>query len=419
MKEKKDILFLCQFFYPEYISSATLPCDTAAALAKAGYTVDVLCGVPGEYAEGEPSPRRETVKGIGIRRLRYLRMDKRSRVGRLVNHISFTLSVLLHFFTLSRYRAVIVYSNPPMLPWAAALAKRVFGTRLVFVAYDLYPEAAIVAKAAGESGLMSRMMRHINRVVFTRADRVVALSGEMREFILKNRPVSEDRVAVIPNWYEDLGPAGKPGPENRFYAEYSGCFVVSYLGNMGTMQDMDTVLEAVRLLRSDPSIRFLFAGHGNKLEELRRAVEEEGLENARVLDFLHGRDFQDALEISGCAVVSLIPGAAGLCCPSKTYSYMMKGIPLLAVMGSSDIARDTKAGAGICVENGDAAGMAAAIRRMRDEPETWNAMRRRCREIYLERYTAEIAARRYVELMGDILSPGRPDERKEWKDDAT
>ena len=33
MKHKKDIVFLCQFFYPEYISSAQLPFDTAAALA--------------------------------------------------------------------------------------------------------------------------------------------------------------------------------------------------------------------------------------------------------------------------------------------------------------------------------------------------------------------------------------------------
>ena len=28
MKKKRDILFLCQVFYPEYISSAQLPYDT-------------------------------------------------------------------------------------------------------------------------------------------------------------------------------------------------------------------------------------------------------------------------------------------------------------------------------------------------------------------------------------------------------
>ena len=39
---KKDILFLCQFFYPEYISSAVLPFDTAKALHQAGFSVEVL-----------------------------------------------------------------------------------------------------------------------------------------------------------------------------------------------------------------------------------------------------------------------------------------------------------------------------------------------------------------------------------------
>lgn len=403
MQKKKDVLFLCQFFYPEYVSSATLPFDTAAALKRAGYTVDALCGWPKEYTRGETIPAREEKDGIRIRRLRYLQPDKRSRLGRLVNQFSFTAAVLLRLPVLARYRAVVVYSNPPILPWAAALAKRLFGTRLVFVAYDLYPEAAVAAGAAGENGLMSQVMRYVNRAVFTRADRVVALSTEMREFILKNRPVSGDRVVVIPNWYKDEGESGPPGPENRFYQEYAGCFVVSYLGNMGTMQDMDTVLEAVRLLRDEPSIRFLFAGHGNKLEEIRRTVEEEGLENARVLGFLHGKDYQDALEISDCAVVSLIPGSTGLCVPSKTYGCMMRGLPLLAVMGDSDIARDAESGAGFRVENGDGAAMAAAIRRMWDDPEGTARMRRRCRSIYLEKYTAEAAAERYVNLMRALL----------------
>ena len=64
---KRDILFLCQFFYPEYVSSATLPFDTALALARAGYTVDALCGYPKEYADGQMPPRQEVHEGIHIR----------------------------------------------------------------------------------------------------------------------------------------------------------------------------------------------------------------------------------------------------------------------------------------------------------------------------------------------------------------
>lgn len=404
MQGKRDILFLCQFFYPEYVSSATLPFDTAIALKNAGYTVDALCGYPKEYSTGEKVPWREEKDGICIRRLAYLQMSKQSKLGRLVNYLSFTIAAMLHLFTLARYRVVIVYSNPPLLPWVAALAKQIFQTKLIFVAYDLYPELAIVAEAAGEGGMISRVMRHINHVVFSRADCVVALSSEMRRYILKNRTVAGETVTVIPNWYQDMGVAGSAGAENRFYQDYEGRFVVSYLGNMGTVQDMDTILEAARLLRDDSTIRFLLAGHGNKLEKLRQTVCVEGLENVKVLDFLHGKDFQDALEISDCAVVSLIQGSTGLCVPSKTYSYMMRGIPLLVIMEDSDIARDVESGAGVRVKNGDATGMAAAICRMRDNPDILKAMRCRCRSVYLENYTAEIAAKRYVDMLRAVLS---------------
>jgi len=70
MREKRDIVFLCQFFHPEYISSAQLPFDTAKALQKAGLSVDVICGYPKEYYTGAPVPREETLEGIRIHRLK-------------------------------------------------------------------------------------------------------------------------------------------------------------------------------------------------------------------------------------------------------------------------------------------------------------------------------------------------------------
>ena len=75
---KKDILFLCQFFYPEYISSAQLPFDTAKALRKAGFSVEVLCGYPREYSDTANVPKTETVEGISIRRLKYIQLTSRS-----------------------------------------------------------------------------------------------------------------------------------------------------------------------------------------------------------------------------------------------------------------------------------------------------------------------------------------------------
>ena len=150
---------------------------------------------------------------------------------------------------------------------------------------------------------------------------------------------------------------------------------------------------------------FLFAGHGNKLETLKRIAQEEKIENVQVCRFLHGQDFRDALAASGCALVSLEKGATGLCVPSKTYCYMMQGIPLLAIMDECDIVRDIESGAGAWVRNGESGKLAQIIRRLREDPGKLQAMGRRSRELYLEKYTAQTGTQKYVALFRQLLQP--------------
>ena len=403
MKKSRDILFLCQFFYPEYISSAQLPFDTVKALQADGFSVDVLCGYPHEYLDGKDIPQKEEIDGIHIHRLKYIQTGRAGFLGRLINYFSFTFMVLLHLLKTAKYKAVVVYSNPPILPWIASWAKVLFGTKLIFVSYDLYPEVATITNTLREGNIICRLMNHINKCVFRRADSVIALSSEMKEFILENRDISKEKVTVIPNWYQDRGEPSRDLTDNVFREVTKGKFVVSYFGNMGTMQDMETILGAMRELKNDPDVFFLFAGHGNKMETLKQIVAEEALPNIAIHDFLHGKDFADALAISDCALVSLERGATGLCVPSKTYSYMMQGIPLLAVMDDCDIVRDIEEGAGLWVRNGESLKMAEAIRQMKDFPEKQKTMRQTCRRIYLENYTTDICTKKYVTLFCSLL----------------
>ena len=402
MKKTRDILFLCQFFYPEYISSAQLPYDTVRALRKDGFTVDVLCGYPHEYLDGKDIPVMEEIDGVRIHRLKYIQTGRAGFLGRIINYFSFTFMVLLNLLKTAKYRAVVVYSNPPILPWIASWAKILFGCKLMFVSYDLYPEVATVTNTLREGNIICRLMNHINKCVYRRADSVVALSSEMKEFILKNREITSEKVTVIPNWYEDRGEFSRDLSDNVFQDIAKDKFVVSYFGNMGTMQDMDTILGAIRELKED-DIFFLFAGHGNKMEKLKQIVSEEGISNVVIHDFLHGKNFRDALAVSDCALVSLEKGATGLCVPSKTYSYMMQGIPLLAIMDESDIVRDIEEGAGLWVRNGESMKMAEAIRQLKDDPERQRNMRQTCRRIYLEKYTTDICTQKYVTLFRNLL----------------
>lgn len=409
IKKKLDVLFLCQFFHPEYISSATLPFDTAEALAKEGYSVGALCGYPKEYNNGKKAPIKEIYKGITIRRLRYIQLGRKHAIGRFINYFSFTLSVALNFFRLMNCKAVIVYSNPPILPVIPAIANSLFKTKLIFVCYDVYPEMAYITNSIAKSSLTSKVMIAANRIIFKHITKVVALSNEMKAYLLEHRSLlTNDKIEVIPNWFEninldDISKASKNVLFRNVKTENS--FLVSYFGNAGICQDLDIIIEAIRTLKSDKDIKFLFAGHGSKMDKLKDIVKNESLSNVTILGYLHDQDFHDALSISDCFLLSLFDGLTGLCVPSKIYSYMIAGKPIIAIIGkSSDIAKDLINNyAGYVIEPGESGKLINIILELENNDEKKKVMGLNSKKVFLEKYTKEICTRKYISLIDVIL----------------
>ena len=393
-------MFNCQYFYPEYVTASSLAFDAAKALSNAGFTVDALCGYPKEYCNERGIPSEETVDGVNIRRVRYLQLDRKNPLGRLINYISFFISMLFQFFNLKHYKIIVTYSTPHVLPFLAAMAGKFFGTKHIFVCFDVYPEIAVNSGATREKSLMSSFMRFVNKRVYIRAAKVVALSTEMRDFIINNRDISPENVVVIPNWHKDLKEKNSESDEALCLKKKP--FTVSYLGNMGTCQDMDTIISAMELLKDDENIRFVFAGHGNKVADMEKASEKFG--NGKVYGFLQGDEYKRVLSDSDCYLVSLEKSIVGLGVPSKTYSYMMMGKPIISIMDDCDINRDIEAyNCGFAIKNNDPRALVSAIQKIARNPELQKEMGEGSRRVFEEKYTADICLKSYVDMLNDLI----------------
>lgn len=401
--QKKDLLFLCQFFYPETNSSSTLPFDTARYMASQGLSVDALVGYPKEFTAHRHLPLTETIEGVEIRRIRYLHLNRKSRLGRLINYFSFTLGVWMNFSRLKRYRAVMVYSNPPVLPIVAIRAKRKYGTRFFYVSYDVYPEVAYATKSLAPGSCLSRVMDWINARLFRCADGVVALTDEMRAYLLAHRAgLSPDRVFTIPNWAHEKALEAYPEGDARFGFR-DDQFVVSYFGNMGICQDMETLLAAAELLKDDDRIGFLIAGYGSKWGAVEARIRTRGLKNVRLIRYLVGEDFRQALARSSCYIVSLERGLTGLVAPSKYYSYLQGGRPVIAIVEKQsylfeEVERER---IGRSVNIGDGQGLCDAITAMAEAPKACTRMGQRARVLYEEKYSYTLAMAQYHALITD------------------
>ena len=391
---------MCQFFYPEYNSSATLPFDTAKYLAANGMTVDALVGYPKEYSADKHLPLTETVDDVTIHRLKYLQLNRVGKLGRLINYFSFTFRVWTKIFFLKHYKTVIVYSNPPILPIIPIKAKKKYGTKIVFVAYDVYPEVAYASQTLTPDSIISKIMGTINKQLYKSVDCVVALTDEMKGFLLANRPqLTEDRVVTIANWAHEQ----KSQPDHEAYERFGykeNQFVVSYFGNMGTCQDVDTMLEAAEQLKDDERIKFLIIGHGNKKDMVEDRIRERKLKNMQLLYFLTGKDFQQAVAISSCCIVSLEKGLKGTCAPSKYYSYLQGGKPVLAVVEKdSYIATEVeKEQIGYSVEISDGTALKNSIIKMLEDPEKRMEMGKRAMNLYDKNYAYDKAMEKYYQM---------------------
>ncbi|MCP4049977.1 MAG: glycosyltransferase family 4 protein, partial [bacterium] len=128
MKNKKEsgkteLLVCCQLFYPELISTGLTLTELCESLSDAGVDIEVLCAPPTIMDRKSDVPETIIYKGITIKRVWSTRFPKLNITGKLTNHITYTLSILLHLIKCPE-KPVLVLTNPPLLaPFIALILK--------------------------------------------------------------------------------------------------------------------------------------------------------------------------------------------------------------------------------------------------------------------------------------------------------
>lgn len=357
--KNRDVVFLCQFFYPEYITSALLPFQTAKFLAKKGMKVSAICGYPGEYLHNNKSsiPILEEVDTIEITRVRYLQLKRDSMIKRMINYFSFVLMMFTKLMKIGRHKVIVVYSNPPILPIIALIAKWLFKSKIVFVSYDIYPEIAVKTEILNPKSISTTFMKWLNTKLFNQADLIVALSNEMKDEIIGLRNCDPNKVSVIENWATEENVVERDISINSSDSDVKKSITITYLGNMGIPQDLDTIIGAITdsRIKNNPLIKFVFAGHGNQKEKLIDAVKVHKIHNVTVQDYLVGNAYKKVVDDTDIFLLSLKNELAGLAVPSKFYTYVMMNKYILSIINSdTDIARNsTKLEIGTSIDNGD------------------------------------------------------------------
>ncbi len=365
-----NLLVICPHFDPDVAPTGVVMSRIAHELIARGHRLHVVTSLPWYQHHAIDAGwdgqlvRTERTEWGRISRVHPFPTDKRNIPARALAFGGFTaLATVVGATSATRPDAVLAMSPPLTLGMAGRFAASVRRAPMVFNIQDVFPDVAI------ELGLLSgarviRVARALERLSYRMSDAVTVLSDDLADNVRSKITIGLDgeaalkqaeKVRVIPNFVDTAAivPAAR---ENAYREEHGllGRTVVMYAGNVGFSQSLDLVLSAARsFLTQRPEVVFVINGGGAARPDLERAASD--LPNVRFVAMQPIERLPEVLAAGDIHVVPLRAGLAWSSVPSKLYSILAAGRPIVAsVDAGTEVERTIdRAGAGLAVAPDD------------------------------------------------------------------
>ena len=364
----KRILVVTQYIYPENFKSNELVFE----LAKRGYKVDVLTGIPnypeGVFYKGYNVFKRRVEKKDGVNFYRCLQLPrgrKATGFGLALNYLSFvvsgTLWVLFYFAWKKRYDAIITHEPSPITQLIPACILGIIRNIKVYSwIMDIWPDSMKLSVSKRLYNAVSPVLTAITEWTYSHSFRILVTSRGFENLICRNKDFHE-KIIYFPNWSVDMSAINS---QNKLINLPDG-FKIMLAGNLGDGQNLEAVGQCMLMLRDYKEIKWVFVGDGSRKAWLESFIAENNLtENALML----GRFPSDAMPFlfkEADALLATLKGGyefLDMTVPARLQSYMSAGKPILAMLGKGSQDLINEADCGYAVDPSDYKALSIVIK---------------------------------------------------------
>lgn len=410
---KKKILIHTLIFSPDGVSTAYLYNDIALAFQKRGWDVVVLSTTPHfnvveEQLAEQPLKwgvwglyKKSSFKGIPVYHVPQKKF--KSTLLRLVGFVYWHIvSFLMALFM--KNIDVILSPSPPLTigrlnNWLGKLK----GCKVVYNVQEIYPDILNKPKTS----LVHKVLSKMEYKVYNKSAAVTTIDQVFYDTIV-DRFEDKSKLHIIPNFVDtDLYKSGVSTAEldKSLFPENDNIKLL-YAGNIGWAQDWKPLVKLAEKTRNLP-VEYFLIGMG----KMRSWVEEQkqtlGLDKLHILDYQPRHMMPAILAYSDLQYIFMTPESEGMGFPSKVYTIMACGRPLLVCSGENTPIVNFLKPIGCAKLITD-----HALDRKTDEMTQWLAgmTREKLREmgakgetIVKAEYAKEIVTNKYVELVNSLL----------------
>jgi len=410
------ILLLNEYYPPDTSATAKMAAQVAEALAQR-HQVTVVAGRPSYDPEARypyAVLRRGMRNKVTVECVGSTAFPRHQMPRRVANYLSYLALAVPRALAL-RPDIILAMTDPPVAGIAGALIARLAGRPFVYNIRDLYPDMAVGGDIVRAGKWVARW-ESLHRWALKQAARVIVLGDDMRERILAKGVAAERVVVVRDGTMPATTPAKTPASAAAQAADQSDPvvqeirhgfpFVVLHAGNLGFYGAWNTLLAAARIL-SNENTGLVFIGDGANRAALESAARN--LANVKFAPFRPVGQIAQVMMAGDVHIVTVKRGLEGVVVPSKLYSILAAGRPILVVAPAEcDAARIVvESGCGVAADPDDPAAVAAAIHELSAQPARLAEMGHRARET-AAKYARVDELKRFLAIVEDAAHDRNP-----------
>lgn len=408
----KRILIHSLIFSPDGVSTAYLYNDIALAFQKKDYEVVVLSTTPHFNVVQEQLAEQPMEWGVwGLfknscyKGIKVFHVPQKKFKSTLLRLIGFVYWHIVSFFVgLSIKNVDVILSPSPPLTigllnlWLA----KIKGCKVVYNVQEIYPD--ILGK---KEGLVFKILSRLERKVYNGSDAVTTIDQVFYETIV-GRFNEPERLHIIPNFVDtDLYRSGVSLAEldkNLFHDTDS--IKLLYAGNIGFAQDWEPLVRLAEKTK-DLNVEYFLIGEGVRKGYVEEKKRELGLDKLHVLPYQPRHLMPAILAYSDAQYIFMTPEMEGMGFPSKVYTIMACGRPLVVCSGENtpivNFLNPVGCAKLVTTHNLEEKTDEMAIWLRSVTREHLREMGAKGEDVIKAQYTKEIVTAQYVELVNKLL----------------
>lgn len=394
------ILLVSQCFFPESFRVN----DFCKRLVSDGNEVTVITGFP-NYSGGEIysgyTQKQNTIEQIFGAEVHRAKIHPRHRnwKNRFLNYQSFAKngSKIVSKLKGQQFDLVFCWQTSPVSQLEPAIkAAKKFKAPLIAYCCDLWPESL---KAGGISkGPLFQMVSLYSRKKYSSCDFIMNVSPSFLTYHNQINKIPFEKMNCLFQFADDL-----PNADVGFAKQPNGQIDILFAGNVGSIQMISQVIEAVNLC-GVPNLHLHIVGDGIELDNCRQKAKEMNI-NSRV-HFYGRRPREDIPDFYRHCDACLLPLSGktgiGLTLPSKLTEYLAAGKPIIGYIAGDSSDLIIKEKLGLVSAPDDPKKLADVFRTFAQQQKVYPDWGKRAREYFLKHGTLDIWMKDFYDTVKNL-----------------